>query len=176
MNSNDVEAPFDRVADNIWIVSKASSFARFVGQKLPVAIDGFTDAIKRTTLNIIAELDELERQSTMTEIPKSREHDENYLEPMDKGASKSANSNLTFSRLPWEILFEDKSLIFRNDEVLKARILALSTDETNFLTPFSYNGKSSFYENSAKASLIHRIFQHDENIHTVYSMLIGALY
>jgi len=159
----------ESVMENIWF-SKASSVARFVGQKIPE----LAGAIKRTTLNIIAELDELEKLSTMTELQSDNESCENSKSPEPSETNKSAASDIEFSRLPWELQFEEKSeksLIFRDDEELKARILALSLNEENFLTPF--NGGRSLGVNDSKDLLINRLFQHDDNLGVIHAKLVG---
>lgn len=159
--------------ENLWF-NRASSVARFVGQRVPE----FASAITRTAFNIIAELDELEKLSTMTELQSDSETCEKKQSPDSERANKSTSSDREkVARLPWELLFEEKSIIFRDDEELKTQILALSLNEENFLTPFSCDQKENedagLIGNDSKRLIINKLYQHDGNLCMIHSKLIG---
>jgi len=159
--------------ENIWF-SRVSSVARFVGQRLPE----FADAIKRTTVNIIAELDELEKQSTMAESQSDNESCESdRISDLSEMNRPFVGERETLLDLPWELMIEEKSIIFRDDDELKTRILALSLKEESFVTPYSSDQKdhegSSLVCNNSKLTLINRLYQHDANLALIHARLVG---
>ena len=142
--------------ENCWV----SRAARFISQR----VDGIAGVIQRS----MAELDELERLSTFTELQ------------TEDSESTVSDEEEKISRLPWEVLFEEQSFIFRNDELLKAQILALSLNETNFREPYSSsdqieNGEKTFFNGHDSRALIRRLFQHDDHLGVIYCKLVGKI-
>ncbi len=99
--------------------------------------------------------------------------------------STSDNDSTTVLPLPWEICFQSTdeklkiSIVQKEDEPLKEKILALSTDESVFTGPFneknSNEDDSIFSLDDSRVMLIRRLLEIDSNLGYIHAKVSGEL-
>lgn len=94
-----------------------------------------------------------------------------------------STNNVTILPLPWEICFQSTnetlqiSIVQKEDEILKEKILALSMDESVFTGPFneknSNEDDSMFTLDGSRVMLIRRLLEIDGNLGGIHAKVSG---
>ncbi len=143
--------------------SSITSIAKTVGKGI--------DSVARGAKNILNELAELENEA-MRGVGTSRE---------DASSDMSSSAEVTILPLPWEICLQSTdanlkvSIVQKEDEVLKQRILDLSANESVFSQPFmdSSSDEDSFRLDDARVMLIRRLLESDSRLGQIHAKISG---
>lgn len=137
--------------------------------------------INKSAKSIMNELAELEYEARA----RSSSYDSDAGSDTEGIASGGENHNIntTILPLPWEICFQSTdeklniSIVQKEDEPLKAKILALSTDESVFTGPFneknSEEDESIFTLDDSRVVLIRRLLEIDSNLGYIHAKVSG---
>ncbi len=140
-----------------------TSIAKTVGKGI--------DSVARGAKSILNELAELEHEA-MREVDTNRE---------DASSDMSTSSEVTILPLPWEICLQSTdanlkvSIVQKEDDVLKQRILDLSENESVFSQPFmeSSSDEDSFRLDDARVMLIRRLLESDSRLGQIHAKISG---
>lgn len=143
-----------------------TTIAKTVGK----GIDGFARGAK----TIMNELAELENEAKM-----GAAHNKDNKNQSD--CSMSSSGEVAVLPLPWEICLQSTdadlkvSIVQTEDEILKERIMKLSSDESIFSQPFyeSSSGEDSFSLDDARVMLIRRLLEIDGSLGQVHAKVSG---
>ena len=138
-------------------------------------------SINRSAKSLINELAELEYEARA----RSGSYDsEDGSETGGTGSNCDGdNRSTTILPLPWEICFQSTdeklkiSIVQKEDETLKEKILALSKDESVFTGPFteknSNEDDSIFSLDDSRVMLIRRLLEIDSNLGFIHARVSG---
>ena len=136
--------------------------------------------INQSAKSIINELAELEYEARA----RSGSYDTEGSET--GGFYDGVSKNVAILPLPWEICFQSTdeklqiSIVQKEDDILKEKILALSTDESVFTGPFneknSNEDESIFTLDDSRVMLIRRLLEIDTNLGRIHAKVSGRLF
>lgn len=140
-----------------------TSLAKTVGKGI--------DSVARGAKSILNELAELENEALRGVEYSSKED----------ASDMSSSAEVTILPLPWEICLQSTdadlkvSIVQKEDEVLKERILDLSCNESAFSQPFmeSSSDEDSFRLDDARVILIRRLLESDSRLGHMHAKLSG---
>jgi len=135
-------------------------------------IDGLASTINRGARTIINELTELENEAL---------RNRSYSTEGSDISSPVSSIETTILPLPWEICLQSTdadmsvSIVQKEDQPLKDRILSLSSEDSVFAQPFTESTKNieSFRLDDARVMLIRRLLEIDENLGHVHAKVSG---
>lgn len=131
-------------------------------------IDGLASTINRGARTIINELTELENEAL---------GGRSYSTEGSENSSPVSSIETTILPLPWEICLQSTdadmsvSIVQKEDQPLKDRILSLSSEDSVFVQPFTESTKNieSLRLDDARVMLIRRLLEIDENLGRVHA-------
>jgi len=156
----------DSIPSGWWsyTASLALSIKETIPSQTKQAFDGITDVIQRSATALVAEFAQMEIEAER-EARRWRRKRGYYSEDEELDLSKMA--------LPWEIAAVE-------DEVLKQKILSISSDECTFSGPFNNSEEIELQEDetdsfdlSSHIPIIHRLLQIDPNLAKSHAKFSG---
>jgi len=161
------ESESEESSPNGWW-SYTTSLAFSIKEKFPTqtkqAFDGITDVIQRSATALVAEFAQMEIEAER-EARRWRRERGYYSEDEDLDFSKVT--------LPWEIAAIE-------DDILKQKILSISSDESTFSGPFNSDAKEKMQDDekdpfdlASHIPIIHRLLQIDPNLAKSHAKFSG---